>query len=168
MVSIGKGCSMDGRSENDTQQKREDQGLGSNPPGASVSREQLERYDMPQEQFGRFSSENTRYDLEFKPDGYVWHIKPLVYTLGLGIPGLLLLLSSMLLHVLIAQYGNPFIGGNGTDYAGLVRLLTMLAGAFMLICAWPIRRPVGWTVEEQQQYEDSKQYVAKSRMRERD
>ena len=151
----------------DIERDRKDFGLGANPPGASVSREQMERFDFHQEQFGLFTSENARYDLVDKPDGTIWHIKPMKYTLGLGIPGVLLLLSSMLLQLLIARFGNPFISADGQDYAGLVRLLAMLAGGIMLIIAWPIKKPPGWNVEQQEQYADSKQRAADKRMRNR-
>ncbi|MEZ5337493.1 MAG: hypothetical protein R3F46_04440 [bacterium] len=140
-------------------------GEGSNSPGASVSRDQRERFDYAQEEFARFTSENARYDLVDKPDGLIWHIKPLKYTLGLGIPGAFLLLGAMFMHVLLSEFGNPFVTTAGQNYSGLIRMLAMLAGAMLVIIAWPIRKPLGWTIEEQEQYEDSKQWAANRRMK---
>jgi hypothetical protein len=139
--------------------ERGDYGLGANPPGASVHMNDLPKRvnDYYSADAYRKSLSQARENLEFEPDGTVLHIKPLRYTLGLGVPGVLLLTASMLLHVLLKAYGNPFIGASGQDYAGLVRLLAMLTGGIMLIIAWPVKKPLDWTPEKQRELERERQ-----------
>ena len=161
---------MDKRNKDSRQEAaprdRSGYGEGSNAPGASVHLGDLRLMDYQKShRMMRHAFEHARDDLVDKPDGTVLHIKPMKYTLGLGIPGFLLLLGACLLHLFIERYGNPFVTAGGQNYRGLVRLIAMLSGGMMLIIAWPIRKPVGWSIEEQEQYEDSKQWAANRRMK---
>ncbi|MCB1187679.1 hypothetical protein KDL29_10990 [bacterium] len=161
---------MDKRNKDSRQEAaprdRSGYGEGSNAPGASVHLGDVSEMDY-QEHLNRAwkGFGTSRGDLVDKPDGTVLHIKPMKYTLGLGIPGFLLLLGACLMHLIIERYGNPFVTVGGQNYSGLVRLIAMLSGGMMLIIAWPIRKPVGWSIEEQEQYEDSKQWAANRRMK---
>ncbi|MCB1218740.1 hypothetical protein KDL44_15250 [bacterium] len=149
-----------------SQRDRSAYGEGSNSPGARVNLGDVGEMDYPEHLHRlRQGLGTSRFDLVDKPDGLIWHIKPLKYTLGLGLPGAFLLLGAMFMHVLLGEFGNPFVTAEGQNYSGLIRMLAMLAGAMLVIIAWPIRKPLGWTLEEQEQYEDSKQWAANRRMK---
>ncbi|GEM_PF-4731664 len=94
------------------------------------------------------------------PSGYRLVLKPMVYTLGAGIPAVLLVISQFWLPTLDQMMGCP-LGG----YVGLGRLAMILLGAGLWLVAAPLHVKSERQTEEEAQLKSDRDYFRGKRRR---
>ena len=88
-----------------------------------------------------------------EPDRYRYFWKPPAVTFGFGAPAILLIVLQMWFPALDRALGSP-VG----DSVGLLRLLAVFVGAFLLSVAVPLYKPADWTPEQEQEQEAAREY----------
>ncbi|MEZ5337492.1 MAG: hypothetical protein R3F46_04435 [bacterium] len=90
-----------------------------------------------------------------KPEGFRFYWKPLLLTIGAGLPGLLLLAGAIFLPVLLDVAGMEYSRAGGG--MGLSRLGIAFIGFILLMLALPYYKPSDWTTEVQRELDRERQ-----------